>query len=89
MVLSVLFLFIFALMLGRILYMKSRRRELRDLREDVDSTEERLRGKQFEYHSLGAEAETTESEMSALKERIVTLRREIDERAARFAEPYV
>lgn len=87
--LSVLFLFVFALMLGRIFYMKSRRRELRDLREDVDSTEDRLRGKQFEYHSLAAEAETVGSEMAALKERIVGLRREIDERTARLAEPYV
>ncbi len=87
--LSLLFLFVFALMLGRILYMKSRKKEMKDLREDVASAEERLRERETEYHSLSVETENAAGEIAALRERIEGWRTETAAIETRLREPYV
>lgn len=88
-VMTVLFLGIFALMLGRILYNRGRRQEHQALREDVESIEKRLQDKQAYYHELGASTEGAHSEIGAAQGRIEELRRRIEEYRLLLAEPYV
>ncbi|MCE7933802.1 MAG: hypothetical protein DYG96_04330 [Chlorobi bacterium CHB2] len=87
--LTLLFTFVFTLMLGRILYLRSRKKELRDLREDEVSTEDRLSSKRYELHTLGAEAEIAERAIAALEEKRAQLRKEIEERQRLLQLPYV
>jgi hypothetical protein len=88
-VLTILFLGIFALMLGRILYNRSRRQEHQALREDVESIEKRLMEKQYHYHDLGSRNEGAHVEIQALHARIAELKEKIEEYRMRLAEPYV
>lgn len=88
-VLTLLFVFVFALMLGRILYLRSRKKELRDLREDELSTEERLASKRYELHTLGAEAEVAERSIAALNDEAVLIRSQLEQLEKSIAAPYV
>jgi uncharacterized protein YlxW (UPF0749 family) len=83
-----LFLAIFAGMLGRILYMRSRRQEHQSLREDVISLENRLLQKQYEFHDLAARVGKSDSEAQSLHRRIELAQEEIDQRRARIDQPY-
>jgi hypothetical protein len=87
--LMLLFLAISAGMLGRILYMRSRRQDHQALREDVISIENRLLQKQYEFHDLAARASKTDAESRSLDARIAELKREIQERLGQLDEPYV
>jgi hypothetical protein len=88
-VLTMMFLAIFSLMVGRILYMRSRRQEHESLRDDVISLEQRLLQKQYEYHDLAAKAGKTESESRSLHQRIDDLNREVRQRQEWLEQPYV
>ena len=86
---SCLFLIIFSLVVGRMLYMMSRRREHAVLRDDVASIEGRLSSKQYEYHGLSAEAQRARVELAALEARENALLAEIATIAAQLTRPYV
>jgi hypothetical protein len=88
-VLTLMFLGIFSLMVGRILYMRSKRQEHEALREDVISLEGRLLNKQYEYHDLAARAGRTEAEGESLHQRIDMLKHEIRKRQRQLELPYV
>lgn len=88
-VMTILFLGIFALTLGRILYNRSRRQDHQALREDVISIERRLQDRQYQYHDLAARTEGAHAEIDALRARIGELRGEIETLRLRLAEPYV
>jgi hypothetical protein len=86
---SCLFLLIFSLLVGRMLYMKSRRQEHAVLRDDVASIEGRLTSKQYEFHGLSAEAERAREEAVAVRTRCEELEREITTLEAKLTRPYV
>ncbi|HVK39528.1 MAG TPA: hypothetical protein VNA88_13405 [Candidatus Kapabacteria bacterium] len=86
---SALFLLVFSLLVGRMLYMKSRRQEHAVLREDVASIEGRLSSKQYEFHGLSSEAEQAREEAVALEARCVALEGEIAALESKLARPYV
>jgi hypothetical protein len=88
-VVTLMFLAIFSLMVGRILYMRSRRQEHESLRDDVVSLEQRLLQKQYEFHDLAARVGKTESESQSLHQRIDELKEGIRKRAAWLDQPYV
>jgi hypothetical protein len=86
---SCLFLLIFSLLVGRMLYMRSRRQEHAVLRDDVASIEGRLTAKRYETHGLTAEAERAREETIELNARADRIRAEIAELEAKLSEPYV
>lgn len=83
------FLLVFSLLVGRMLYMKSRRQEHAVLRDDVASIEGRLSSKQYEFHGLSAEAERAREEVVALNAHIESLTATIADLESRLAQPYV
>lgn len=86
---SILFLMIFSLLVGRMLYMRSRRQEHAVLRDDVASIEGRLSSRQYELHGLSAEEERAREEAVALEERARVIEQEISSLERKLTRPYV
>jgi hypothetical protein len=84
-----LFLIIFSLLVGRMLYIRSRRQEHAVLRDDVASIEGRLTSKRYELHGLSADAERAREEAVALNAQADAIEAEIALMKRKLEMPYV